>query len=235
MPCWWTPDWWRKALAPTMALLGCTTIPVRSDTRRLALWSWVVSTLVLRPKRSWRVLMPITTSSSEALPARSPMPLMVHSTWRAPAWTAARRVGHRQAQVVVAVDGDDRLVDVGHVLLDAADERLELVGDGVAYGIGDVNGCGAGRDALLEQRVDVERVGAGRVHGRELDVGAVLLGPRHGRAGHLPHLVAVLLQLVHHVDVGGGEEDVDAGLGGVFHRLPAGVHVARAPPAPGRR
>ena len=74
-------------------------------------------------------------------------------------------VGYRQAQVVVAVDGDDRLVDVGHVLLDAADERLELVGDGVAHGIGDVDGGGPGGDALLHQRVDVVGVGAGRVHG----------------------------------------------------------------------
>jgi len=31
----------------------------------------------------------MTTSSSEQLPARSPMPLMVHSIWRAPALTAA--------------------------------------------------------------------------------------------------------------------------------------------------
>ena len=31
----------------------------------------------------------MTTSSSDALPARSPRPLMVTSTWRAPAWMAA--------------------------------------------------------------------------------------------------------------------------------------------------
>ena len=31
----------------------------------------------------------MTTSSSDALPARSPRPLMVTSTCRAPAWTAA--------------------------------------------------------------------------------------------------------------------------------------------------
>ena len=30
----------------------------------------------------------ITTSSRAALPARSPMPLIVHSTWRAPCLTA---------------------------------------------------------------------------------------------------------------------------------------------------
>ena len=38
---------------------------------------------------SRRTLSAITTSSSEVLPARSPMPLIVHSTWRAPAATAA--------------------------------------------------------------------------------------------------------------------------------------------------
>ena len=32
----------------------------------------------------------MTISSSEALPARSPMPLMVTSAWRAPAFSAAR-------------------------------------------------------------------------------------------------------------------------------------------------
>ena len=44
---------------------------------------------VSRPSTSLRTLSAITISSSEALPARSPMPLIVHSTWRAPAWTAA--------------------------------------------------------------------------------------------------------------------------------------------------
>ena len=36
-----------------------------------------------------RVLIAITISSSAALPARSPMPLTVHSIWRAPAFTPA--------------------------------------------------------------------------------------------------------------------------------------------------
>ena len=38
---------------------------------------------------SRRVRSPITISSIAALPARSPMPQMVHSTWRAPARTPA--------------------------------------------------------------------------------------------------------------------------------------------------
>mmetsp|Transcript_11203 Transcript_11203/g.28732 ORF Transcript_11203/g.28732 Transcript_11203/m.28732 type:complete len:280 (+) Transcript_11203:934-1773(+) len=60
-----------------MRLMGemCTGLmPVRSP----PIW--------LSPLRA----MAMTTSSSEALPARSPMPLMVHSTWRAPAMAPAR-------------------------------------------------------------------------------------------------------------------------------------------------
>ena len=65
----------------------------------------------------------MTISSSAALPARSPMPLIVHSTCRAPASTAGQAVGDGQAQVVVAVGADDRLVDVRHALLERADHR----------------------------------------------------------------------------------------------------------------
>ena len=46
--------------------------------------------LVATLKKAARVFSAITTSSSEQLPARSPMPLMVHSIWRAPATTAVR-------------------------------------------------------------------------------------------------------------------------------------------------
>ena len=41
---------------------------------------------------SGRVRMAMTISSMAALPARSPMPFTVHSTCRAPAWTAAREL-----------------------------------------------------------------------------------------------------------------------------------------------
>jgi hypothetical protein len=34
----------------------------------------------------------ITISSNDALPARSPRPLIAHSTWRQPAWTPANEL-----------------------------------------------------------------------------------------------------------------------------------------------
>src|SRR6185369_16152049 len=83
------PASWAKALAPTTALLGWTEMPVMLVSRRLAGVRCSVTTLVENGRMSRRVRSIITNSSREQLPARSPMPLMVHSTWRAPAWTAA--------------------------------------------------------------------------------------------------------------------------------------------------
>ena len=89
-PCWWMPASWAKALRPTMALLGCTGTPVMLESIWLVRYSSWVAMPVSKGSRSRRTLRAITTSSREQLPARSPMPLMVHSTWRAPASTAAR-------------------------------------------------------------------------------------------------------------------------------------------------
>jgi hypothetical protein len=46
---------------------------------------WVVSAPISTPKTSWRVLTAMMISSIEVLPARSPIPLMAPSIWRAPA------------------------------------------------------------------------------------------------------------------------------------------------------
>ena len=68
-----------------------------------------LSTFESAAKRSRRVRRPMTTSSSEQFPARSPIPLTVHSTCRAPAGDGGERVGDGEAEVVVAMDGDPRL------------------------------------------------------------------------------------------------------------------------------
>ena len=85
MPSWWMPNSCAKALRPTIALLNCTGNEVAADTSFEARVSMVVSMPVQNGSTSLRTLIAITTSSSAALPARSPMPLMVHSICRAPA------------------------------------------------------------------------------------------------------------------------------------------------------
>ena len=82
-----------------------------------------------------RVFSAMTTSSSAQLPARSPMPLIVHSTWRAPLSDGGQAVGHRHAQIVVAVHGEPRRLDPAHVLAQVAEDLRELIRDRVADGI----------------------------------------------------------------------------------------------------
>ena len=60
---------------------------------------------------------------------------MVHSTCRAPATTAAKRVGHGQAEVVVAMHREDRLVGVGHAVEQLANGFRVLMRNGVAHGV----------------------------------------------------------------------------------------------------
>src|SRR6202042_1105682 len=62
---------------------------VAADTSFEARVSCVVSILFHHGNLSLRTLIAITISSSAALPARSPMPLTVHSIWRAPPATPA--------------------------------------------------------------------------------------------------------------------------------------------------
>ena len=62
-------------------------------------------------------------SSSDALPARSPMPLIVHSTCRAPALIAASVFGDRQPQVVVTMRAERHLIRARH----AIDDRGEKI------------------------------------------------------------------------------------------------------------
>ena len=84
------PEACRKAFLPTTALFGGTAMPERSATSRDSAWIPVVSRPVATPRRSPWTRSASATSSSEVLPARSPIALTVTSTCLAPAAIAAR-------------------------------------------------------------------------------------------------------------------------------------------------
>ena len=151
-PSWWMPASCAKALRADDRLVR---LDADADDLRQQLAGRIKllgldAGLVGRARRA-RVFSTITISSSEQLPARSPMPLTVHSTWRAPFWIAAERVGDRQAEIVVAVDADDAPTSPS-ALRDLADQRAVLLGDGVADGVGDVDRGGAGGDDRARDR-----------------------------------------------------------------------------------
>ena len=112
----------------------------------------------------------MTISSSDALPARSPMPLIVHSTWRAPARMAAERVGHGQPEIVVAVRAEDRALRVRHAREDLREELADLVRRAVAHRVRQVDRGRARLDHLLDHLTEELEVAARRVLRRELHI-----------------------------------------------------------------
>ena len=92
---------------------------------------------------------------------------------------AGERVGDRQAEVVVAVGREDRLVGVRHPLEQHPDERAELLRRRVADGVGDVDRGGARLDRRLDHAAEEIVLGAGARPRRPLDVVGVVARPRH--------------------------------------------------------
>src|SRR5690349_8980877 len=97
---------------------------------------------------------------------------------------------------------------------DASDERAELGGDGVAHGVGDVDGGGTGLHDRLAYLEQVFRVAAGGVHGAELQL-RIPAKLRSAIADPLDRLgegvLAAHPDLVLEVDLGGGDEHVEMG------------------------
>ena len=123
---------------------------------------------------------------------------------------ARKRVRHRHAQVVVAVDAPDGLVRVGHALAQRLDELAVELGDRVADGVRDVDRAGALADHRLDDAGQELRIGAIAVLGRELDVVGQVAGEAHRLDRLLQHLLAGHAQLLLHVEFAGGDEGVDA-------------------------
>ena len=138
---------------------------------------------------------------------------------------AGEGVGHRQAQIVVAVDREHDVAQIGHQLVQAAQERRVLVRHRVADGVGDVDRRRALVDRRLQDLGGEVDVGAGGVHRAELDVLDQRAGVRDGGAGLAQHVLARGLQLVLDVDVRRGDERVHARALGVAHRLGGALDV----------
>ena len=145
------------------------------------------------------------------MPARSPMPLIVHSTWRA-CFDASQAVGDSQAQVVVAMGADNRPVDTGHPLLERANDPGVLLRRGVADGVWNVDGGCAGFDGGLHHVAEEVELSAGGIFGAELDVGAISLGACDSGDGLLNDLRLGHSQLVFAMNGRSGQKDVNSRL-----------------------
>ncbi len=120
----------------------------------------------------------MTISSSAALPARSPMPLIVHSTWRAPAATAARLLATPRPRSLWQCALRITLSMPRTSRLRRANSATDFLRRRVADGVGHIDRGRAGFDHR-RQHLDQEfGLGADRVLGGELDVVAQLTARR---------------------------------------------------------
>ena len=139
---------------------------------------------------------------------------------------AGEGVGDGEAEVVVAVDRQHDVAQARHQVVEAAEEGAVLVRHRVADGVGDVDRRGALVERDLHDLGGVLDVGAGGVHGRELDVLDQRARVGDGGASLALDVLARRGELVLDVDVRRRDERVDARARRVAYRPVGGVHVA---------
>ena len=144
----------------------------------------------------------------------------------------AQRVGDGEAQVVVAMDREHGLVDVWHPVEEHGDQLCELFRHGVAHGVRDVDGAGAGLDRRLHAAAEEVVLGTRAVLAGPLHIVGELAGIAHAVDHRRMHVLGLHLQLDAHVERAGRDEGVDAAGLGRGKRLGRAVDIP--PPGAGQ-
>ena len=199
-----------KALRPTIALLAWTALPVTSVSSWLAAKICLVSMPVLNGSRSdaharrhddfleRRVAGALADAVDGAL-----------DLTRA-AGQRRQRIGDGEAEIVVAVRAPDHLVGAGHAVDQPREERLDLVGRRVADRVGQVDGRGARLDDRFD---DCHRKSGSLRVASSAENCTSSVNVRARRTASIATFEAVRprhAQLALEVQIGGGDEHVDA-------------------------
>ena len=134
-------------------------------------------------------------------------------------------VGYAKAKVVVAVYGEDGLFSTLGIADDVVDEFRVLGRLCVAHCVGKVDGGGTGSDGCGAGLAEEVLVRAGGVLAGEFNVGGIACCAGHAVLDHGNDLVRGFPELVGHVQIAGGQEGVDAGIGCFLDGFPAAVYV----------
>ena len=110
------------------------------------------------------------------------------------------------------------------------DQVAELLRDGIAHRVRDVDRCRACGDDRFDHLAEILPIAPGRVHRGELHIPRVAAGMGDRRDGLFEDLGARLPELVFKVDVRRRDEGVDPGRGRPGDRLPGAVDVGRIRP-----
>ena len=169
-------------MAPTIALLGWTGMRIVSETRRLMGFSSLcldagieAELFVLADDHDHFFEGGIAGAFAQAVDGAFDLAGAVAD--------AGDGIGGSQTQVVMAMAGEDGLVDIGYVVDQVSDLFAVLIGEAIAGRIGDIDDSGAGGDHGFDHAGEVFVVGAAGVFGVEFDVADEVTGPFHGLDG----------------------------------------------------
>ena len=170
MPCWWMPDSCANAFSPTIALLRGIGTPTMFDSmREVGIQARGVDARVEIEERIARLQRhddfferAVAGALADAVDGALDLPRAGDHGGEA--------VGHRHAEIVVAVHREADLVDAAHVLAQVAEQLGEFIRHGVADRVRNVHRGGAGLDDGFDHLREEIELGARGVFGRELHV-----------------------------------------------------------------
>ena len=98
-------------------------------------------------------------------------------------------IDSRHAQIVVAVDTDNSLIDIGHFLTNIANNTTKLVGYCVAHGIGNIDRCRTRFNGSFNYIVEILRLCTRSIHWRKFHILAMRFGSCNRINSHLQNLI----------------------------------------------
>ena len=225
-----------NALRPTIALLAWTgsLVSLRQQLARLEQRAALIAGVVRAAGPAGRGA-PSRALRATALPARSPMPLIVHSIWRTPPWTAARLLATARPRSSWQCALKTAWSAFGTRPTDLGEEVAGFVRRRVADRVRQVDRRRAFADRRLDDAAQEIAVAPRRVLRRKLHIVGEL--PREADAvdDRLEARLARDAQLGVEVQIGGREKRVDARPLGRLERARRLLDVLRRGSGPARR
>lgn len=153
------------------------------------------------------------------LTVRSPMPLMAHSDLPCACFYGG------ETKVIMAVRGDDRVINIFDMLFEVSDNGPVLFRLNVADSVGDVDGCCSGGDDGLDDLREKCEVTAGCVFCGELHVFGEGGRMTDGFVRHFKNLLRGFAEFVLHVNRACRKEHMDSRVGCALQGIPCTVDI----------
>ncbi|MNC22744.1 hypothetical protein D3C75_707510 [compost metagenome] len=135
-------------------------------------------------------------------------------------------VGYGKPKIIVAVGAVFHLVAAPDIGPHPPEQVAVLLRQGITHRIGNVQDRGAFGNDYFQHLIEEFIPGAGGVHRGEFNNLHKLLGIRHHVTGNLEHLLPAFFQLEVHMDLGGGNKQVQPASVGVLGGADSCVNVA---------